>query len=443
MHAATKADSASSIGSGSINGDSLSLASGEAAAPGAERLDDGLAWSAVQSVRAHRTGISCGAVSLDGRWLATGCAGMTTRAAVAAKETPIIRIWALAPKVAGRARRKYSDPGDTAASGSAGPAAAPPVLVATTGAVDDGLVDFCELGLGGTARAAAAVEPSDDVTDDGELPVEPSRDGDSLGDDSHSAGDGVGYEDEVDVACGGLFGGHAVAEGHGHGLTITSILWLPQPDGGVGVGGGRVYHLVTGSRDGELRQWCVTLPDGAPDALPPDDSAPVPVPTSGVEASEAPVKVRRVREKVVPANERTALQCVRSLVAAPSQVSSLAIFSPPAEDAEGWSVVVASSDVAGSAFTWRLPLPSLPPLQSAGMRPPPAPGSTGLASDSGDLDPPAVLAKHSHASVRHVVPLLTRHDAMIERWDPFVLLGLSSPFNSAGATAHMLQALVL
>jgi hypothetical protein len=59
------------------------------------------------------------------------------------------------------------------------------------------------------------------------------------------------------VACMGLEGEACAAEGLGHAKALTCVTWLPCPDGGGGrpPRRGRLYHLVTGSRDGELRQW--------------------------------------------------------------------------------------------------------------------------------------------------------------------------------------------
>jgi hypothetical protein len=450
---------------------------------------DGLAWTVVQSVRAHRTGITCGAVSLDGRWLATACSGMVTRAAVTAKETPVLRIWALHPKTAGtRWVAATALPADPTPLSEAAAAAA---AVEASGLGDDGLVDFeWTAASGAHVRAAAAAAPTEGAAAVGEAPeefeeapVEPPRGsvdsldglGDGLGDGfGDSLGDSVslgeGDEDEkVDVACGGLLGGSAVAEGAGHELTITSILWLPQtPTEGLGAGAAEtsysLYHLVTGSRDGELRQWCVTLPrdDAAP---PPPDAAPDVAPDAAAADGSAPVKKKKkVREKVVPVKPEGAdgsgsLKCVRCLVAAKSQVSSLSIFRPPTRSAPtsspptrsggeakgatggegnsgGWSVEVACCDVEGSAFTWTLLLPCSMP-----GAPPPAPFPSG--PDLGQHDVlPRVLASYGHASVKAAVPLhLTskgggkgggQGTTSSSDAQPFVLLALSAPFNSAG-----------
>ena len=62
------------------------------------------------------------------------------------------------------------------------------------------------------------------------------------------------------VACTALDGSACASEGLGHEKSITCLAWLPGPtDKPINPTDqrrkGRLYHLVTGSKDGELRQW--------------------------------------------------------------------------------------------------------------------------------------------------------------------------------------------
>jgi len=253
----------------------------------------------VQTVRVHRTPVTCGALSLDNQWLATGSAGGLTRSDRMAGATPLLRVWQVLPRDVAYEeswlRRQKSVQAASAAADRSNNARRaisdqPRVRVdPITGAVDvwwpppSSSSDTADAADTDTAAADTAPPSAGVSTTEGAATTDDPREATFTGEsnDQEAGDDASGPESNRSsssscdvVACMGVDGKACVAEGIGHAEALTCILWLPCPvdehsdevDMNANADGvtppqqpseqkGKLYHIVTGSRDGELRQW--------------------------------------------------------------------------------------------------------------------------------------------------------------------------------------------
>jgi hypothetical protein len=146
-------------------------------------------------------------VSYDQQWVATGCAGGVTAGDRLSGTTPVIKIWAF----------------DTIVKSSLSSTTKPNIPKFQVSMNGGGEVDF----------------------DMKQPPVQ--------------------QEEFVVNECTGLLECSAAAEGKGHSTSITSLSWIPNIhhnnkfDDDDENGSRPLYHLISGSRDGEIRQWCCRL----------------------------------------------------------------------------------------------------------------------------------------------------------------------------------------
>jgi len=202
--------------------------------------------------------------------------------------TPLLRVWQLSPRdiayeEAWLHRQKSVDAARAATERNSGTRRAvsdqPRVRVdPTSGAVD--------VWWPSSSDDASTSQSAADASAEATTKTRTEVNGKSAGESSNNEGNDALSSDRTTysssscdaVACMGLDGKACVAEGSGHAKALTCILWLPCPvddyrDYGIGNNNvdsdgmapsapqqhsqqkGKLYHIVTGSRDGELRQW--------------------------------------------------------------------------------------------------------------------------------------------------------------------------------------------
>jgi len=368
--------------------------------PSAASGNCGGGWGVVQTVRGHRTAIRCAHTSFDNRWIVTGCAGGVTAGDRLSGTIPVVRVWAL---------------DSISVTLDDEPIRTPSLRVA-----DDGGVDFS---FGGTTEAK---------------------------------------KEPVTHATSGLLDCSAAAEGQGHSISVTSVSWIPgvvtvqelSPQESGEVSEELLYHLVSGSRDGELRQWCCRLqrPNsdhhsqhlfGSSDPVPPS-SMPLQVvrvfrtgemqvsacsflgfgTSSNSSGNECQIEWNMNSETIKNKDDKSIGQPINDEVQKNGSQSEARVI---------------VGDATGKVNVWSLCLPCRTPLEEeelvreANMAPSPREGLKPAGRRIAPK-PPAptatLMGTFDHCTVRKCIPIDIPQEK--ESSSPSVLLALSNPFSSSG-----------
>ena len=173
-----------------------------------------------------------------------------------------------------------------------------------------------------------------------------------------------------------------LAEANVHATSVTSVAWIP---------GQKLHHLLSGSRDGEIRQWCGDF----------------------ISAAKA--------HSTDSSSSTFPLQCVRIFQTKnPSQITSLAFLAsiPGVQDAR--MIEFAASEISGRVCVWTACLQEHNSQPNGTM--PPA---------SADVEQELKLMMHYDESVLGAIPIIHQYEDGTSQSPVSLLVSLASPFTSS------------